>query len=240
MFSVIIIAKDAQKFIQSAIISAQAVSDDVVVVVDEASKDKTEQIATKMQCRIFPHPHIGIVEPMRKMAVTKAKYEWVMFLDADEEISPKLGKEILQTIPSTQMAAFKIPRLNYIFGKPINHTNWGPEDDSHIWLFKKSLTDWKGEIHEELQVNGTVGQMKGLKIHHNYSTVEEFMGRLNSYTSREKKPTNPISDFLRRYIWHKGFLDGWHGLFLSYLMMIYHLSTQIKLWEKKNLSSFPS
>jgi hypothetical protein len=130
--------------------------------------------------------------------------------------------------------AYAIPRQNIIFGQVIQHTNWDP--NPIIRLYDKTKSHWQGPVHEQIITQGPVGRLKSPIIHHNYSSVEEFITRMNRYTSLESQITNPFFDFFRRYVWHAGFLDGWHGLFLSYLMMVYHLTTWIKLWEKKNLS----
>lgn len=217
MISVSIIATSRDLILPQCLSSAKKLSDDVVIVTNS------------------DHKFVNYSN-QKNFAASKCKYDWILSLDADEEISPGLIHE-LQTINYEPYTAFKIPRLNIIFGKPMYHTNWEPSADSHIWLYKKSAgCKWIEDVHEEVITSGPIGQLKNYKIHHNYKTVEEFMTKMNNYTSLEKNSAPPLYDFLRRYIWHKGFLDGWHGLFLSYLMAIYHLSVWVKLWQKQNLS----
>jgi len=213
--SVAIIATNRICISPQCLDSAKKLSDDVVIVTNA------------------DHKFINYSD-QKNYAASRCKYDWILSLDADEYISSALANEIKNLDFSSD--AYYIPRLNYIFGKPIYHTNWGPSDDTHIWLFNKLKCRWVGDVHEEIKTDGKVGNLKGVKIHHNYTSVAQFMNKLNDYTSREKAGRNPIYEFVRRYIWHKGFLDGWHGLFLSYLMMIYHLSTWVKLWQKKNIS----
>ena len=211
--SVSIIASNTACILPSCLDSAKKLSDDVVIVTNSS------------------HKFVNYSD-QKNYTASKCKYNWVLSLDADEEISPALISE-LKTLDYGLYSAFKIPRLNIIFGRPMLHTNWEPSADTHIWLFDKTKCKWAGVVHEEIVTAGQVGTLRGHKIHHGYRTVEEFMDKMNDYTSREIKTANPFFDFLRRYIWHKGFLDGWHGLFLSYLMFIYHLVT----WVKKNTSS---
>ncbi|MEK7090995.1 MAG: glycosyltransferase family 2 protein [Patescibacteria group bacterium] len=212
MISVSIIAKDKSVILPSCLESVRQVFDDVVIVTNA------------------DHKFINYAD-QKNYAASKCKYDWVLSLDADEELSPELIHE-LRTMNHELYAAFKIPRLNIIFGRPMFHTNWEPSADTHIWLYDKTKCKWEGNVHEEVVANGPVGTLRARKIHHSYQTVEEFMDKMNNYTSRETKIVNPLFDFLRRYIWHKGFLDGWHGLFLSYLMAVYHTVT----WVKKNSS----
>ena len=212
MISVSIIAKDKSIILPSCIESARQVSDDVVIITNA------------------DHKFVNFAD-QKNFAASKCKYNWVLSLDSDEELSPQLIHE-LRTVNQERYTAYKIPRLNIIFGKAMRHTNWEPPADTHIWLYDRTRGHWENPVHEEIVTPGPVGQLRGLKIHHSYHSVEEFMDKMNGYTSRETRSMNPFFDFFRRYIWHLGFLDGWHGLFLSYLMAIYHTVT----WVKKSSS----
>lgn len=214
--SVSIISRDKTKILPQCLETAREISDDVLII---TNKD---------------HKFVNYSD-QKNFAASKCKYDWILSLDDDEWLSPELVHE-LRIINSEQYSAYKIPRLNYIFGKPIYHTNWEPDVDTHIWLYDRRSSKWVGDVHEEVVTKGKVQKLKSQKIHLNYQTVEQFMIKLNDYTSREKVLVNPFFDFARRYIWHRGFLDGWHGLFLSYLMTIYYTVVWIKLWQKKNLS----
>jgi glycosyltransferase involved in cell wall biosynthesis len=211
--SVAIISRDKNNILPQCLATAGQVSDDVVVVTKE------------------DHPFVNFSD-QKNYAASLCKNDWVLSLDDDEWLSPELIREINNL--SVEYAAYKISRMNYIFGKPIYHTNWGPDEDTHIWLYDKNSCEWVGSVHEEVKTDGSVGKLEGYKIHQNYVSVDQFMTKLNDYTTLEEKAVNPLWDFARRYIWHKGFLDGWHGLFLSYLMMIYHLV----VWVKKKSSLF--
>ena len=210
--SIAIIAKNRECISFQSLDSARQVSDDIVIVTNA------------------DHKFVNFSD-QKNFAASKCKYNWVLSLDADEELSSQLISE-LKTLDYELFAAYKIPRLNIIFSKAMHHTNWEPTADTHIWLFDKTKCYWEREVHEEIVTDGPVGTLLGHKVHHSYQTVEEFMDKMNDYTSRETKTANPFFDFLRRYIWHMGFLDRWHGLFLSYLMVIYHTVT----WVKKNSS----
>lgn len=209
--SVAIIARNKSDILPSCLTSARAISDDVVIITNSDRK--------------FVN-----YSDQKNYASSICKHDWVLSLDSDEELSPELIHELI-TKNYEPNAAYKIPRLNIIFGRPIRHTNWDPNPITR--LYNKNLGKWVGVVHEKIITSGQVGQLKHQIIHHNYQTVEQFMSKMNTYTSLESKAANPFFDFFRRYIWHLGFLDGWHGLFLSYLMFIYHTVT----WVKKNSSS---
>ena len=232
----VFIAKDAASSIGRGLKSVRRLADEVIVVVDTTTSDETAEIAKAEGARVFRRKFTDFSD-QKNYAVSKAKGEWVLALDADEEISAQLAKEIKSVLTQTDVVGFLVSRQNYIFGKLIRHANWEPSADTHIWLWRKRAGRWIGAVHEEVMVQGQVKRLKGYKIHRNYKSVEQFIAKMNDYTSRETTPANPIGEFGRRYIWHLGFLDGWHGLFLSYLQAIYHLIVWVKLWEKKTLRS---
>lgn len=211
--SVTIIARSRSEIFSQCLRTAGKISDDIVVITNSS------------------HKFVNYSD-QKNFAASKCKYDWILSLDDDEWLEDGLIKEI-NDIKNWDYGGFLIKRKNIIFGKVMNHTNWEPQADKHIWLYNPKLGKWIGTVHEEIVINGRIGELKFCKMHENYTTVEQFMNKLNVYTSKETKSVNPIYDFLRRYFWHLGFLDGWHGLFLSYLMMIYHLT----VWIKKNSSS---
>lgn len=214
--SVTIISRDKKNILPQCLETAKQISDDVVIVTNSDHKfiDYSDQ---------------------KNFAVSKCKHDWILSLDDDEWLENELIKEINE-IKDWNYGGFLIKRKNIIFGKTMLHTNWEPQADKHVWLYDRKANKWSGSVHEEVLVSGRIGELKYCKMHENYISVEQFMSKLNDYTSRETKNLNSFYEFLRRYIWHAGFLDGWHGLFLSYLMMIYHLTVWVKLWQRKNIS----
>jgi hypothetical protein len=207
MISVAIIASSKSAVLTDCLKSARQVSDDVVMLTndDHDFKNYADQ---------------------KNTAVSKCKNDWVLSLDADEVISQPLVEELKDLDFSKN--SYVIPRKNIIFGRVIKHTNWDP--NGVLRLFKKSEGRFVGDVHEQWQTSGAIGMLKNPIIHHNYQTVEQFLDKANRYSTLETTITNPFYDFARRYFWHRGFLDGWHGLFLSYLQAIYH----IEVWIKKH------
>jgi glycosyltransferase involved in cell wall biosynthesis len=237
-----LIVRDGAQTLKSCLESLGWVSE-IVIVIDPRTTDASESIAKQMGAKVFFRIFDNF-SAQRNYAASLSSNDWILSIDADEAISPALQKEVSSVLTRTTKSAYFIPRINIIFGKPILHTNWGPADDTHIWLYRKSQGSWQGIVHEEVQTTKSVGRLKNNKLHYSYTTVSEFMDKMNYYTSFSSSGSfslksffwEPLRDFLRRYLWHLGFLDGYHGLFLSYLMVVYHLSEIIKLWRPKNLS----
>ncbi len=243
--SVAIIAKNEESNLQGCLDSLKSLSDDVVVVIDSSSTDKTELIARNNNCQVFIRQFDNFAS-QKNFAVSKCQNEWIFAIDADERVSPQLALEISEAIGDLTNDAYRIPRNNYFFGRLVRHTNWSSKDDTHVWLFKKSVSSWIGEVHEEVEVKGKIANLKNPKIHNAYVSVEQFVQKMNQYTSHESHGRDfrylhllfdPAVEFIRRYIVHLGFLDGFTGLTLSYLMAIYKLVVLVKVWQIKNGST---
>jgi len=243
--SVAVIALNEEKSLAKCLDSIKDLTDDIVVV-DSGSGDKTVAIAMKFGARVFER-RFDNYAGQKNFAVSKTSNEWILSLDGDEEISPKLFEEIKNIPESTEFDGFSIPRKNIILGKFIKYTRWQPELDRHIWLWKKGKGKWAGEIHEEVTVAGAVGKLKEPKIHYQYETVSLFVAMMNRYSQydsekRVKKGErfsflrlifDPLYNFVVRYFYRLGFLDGWRGFVLSYMMAIYHIEIWVKIWQKR-------
>lgn len=250
--SVTIITLNEEENLPKALLSVNEMFADLpaneceIIVVDSGSTDKTVEIARKHGAKVF-HRKFDNYSSQKNFALEQASGEWILSLDADEEISPQLGQEIKKAIESENFVAYTMPRKNIILGKFIRYTRWQPELDRHIWLWRKGKGKWVGEIHEEVEVTGPVGKLENPKIHRHYETVAEFVAMINSYSeadaqSRIKRGVkfnifklffDPIYNFLVRYFYRLGFLDGWRGFVLSYLMAMYHFILWVKIWERR-------
>lgn len=220
-----------------------------IVVVDMMSTDSTREIAKKYKARVFKHKRISFVEPARNFAIEKAKHEWIIVLDADEELSESLKVFIKEEIKNPKAAYYRLPRKNVIFSKWIKHTGWWP--DYNIRLFKKGSISWNQVIHSVPMTTGVgfdLPAKEELAIKHKaYTSVEDYLLRMNRYTTIQAKELNkkgvdfnwqlliskPLSEFLRRFFSEEGFKDGVHGLTLSLLQAFSEIIVCIKLWQKQ-------
>ena len=241
--SVVIIAKDAEKFISACVSSVKTLSGDIVVVVDSRTTDATARIAAELGSRVFFRDFDNF-SAQKNFADSQAVNNWILSLDADESASPGLLSAIKGLPDKPLFQAYYLLRNNKIFGKYILHSNWDPY--GLIRIFDKQRCHWEGEIHEEIVVDGEAGRLYDCIYHDNYRTVVEFVTRQDYYSTLQANKlysrntpfsyfrfaVDPLIDFCRRFFLHAGFLDNLHGLFLSYLMVVYHLSVWIKLWQK--------
>lgn len=241
MISATIITLNEEKNIKRALESLKDLVNEVIVV-DCGSKDKTTEWAEKFGAKVFFRKFDNFAN-QKNFAAAKAIGEWILSVDADEIIPKDLAEEIKQAIKQDGVSGFLIGRRNFILGGEIKHSRWSP--DSHIWLWKKDRGKWVGDVHEEVIISGKVGIFKNSKIHYSHKTVSEFIEANNKYSGLEAKSLykngihvpfskmiwQSVFEFFIRFIYKRGFLDGWRGFCLAYLMSVYKLTVWIKLWE---------
>ena len=246
MISVVINTLNEEKNIGRAIESVKSFADEIVVV-DMESVDNTVSVAKKLGAVVFTHKPMHYVEPARNFAISKAKGEWIFIIDADEEAPKTLLVELGRIAHAGTHDFVRIPRKNIIFGKWMQHSRWWP--DENIRFFKKGSVSWEDEIHS---IPVTKGEGITLKsdvsfalTHHHYDSVEQFIDRLNRYTSiqaeelhkRGKSATyvdfvkRPTSEFVSRYFAGLGYKDGIHGIALAFLQAFSELCVYLKLWQ---------
>lgn len=189
----------------------------------------------------------GSFNDWRNEGLKKAKGDWVLYLDSDEEITKDLEKEIAETIntASQRFNYFAIPRRNRIFGKEFKYSGQYPDYQKR--LFKRNkLVKWLGEVHEEPQVDGQIGHLKNPMLHHKNMTISEMVEKTNKWSEIEAKlmfeanhpPMNGFRfftagfrEFCLRFVKQKAFLDGKEGIIYGIYQIYSKLISYSKLWE---------
>lgn len=239
--SVVVITLNEEENITSCLKSVKSLADEIIVL-DSGSSDQTVQLAKKLGAKVFKRKFDNFAS-QKNAALDFARGDWILSLDADEEVTPALAEEIKVAIKDNSYSGFLIPRRNFILGAEIKHSRWSP--DKHIWLWKKNKGKWAGEVHEEILVDGKVGELRNAKLHFQDRTISEFIQTNNNYSELLAKKLyqegvrfslirflwEPVFEFILRYIYKKGFLDGWRGFVLCLMMAIYKLMVWMKIWE---------
>jgi len=226
---------------------------DEILVVDMESKDTTRAVAKKHGTHFLEHKDVGYVEPARQFGLAHVTSDWTLIVDADEEVPETLAKKLQGIIADPNAAdAYFLPRKNIVFEKWIEHTGWWP--DYQFRFFKSGTVSWPAEIHSQPKISGRIAELtpsaEFALLHHNYQTIEQFVDRMNRYTTIEvdrgqnststsskhhhsinKIPTEFSNEFARRFFSGEGFLDGGHGLALSYLQSMYQVIVELKHWQ---------
>jgi len=215
-----------------------------IIVVDSLSTDDTPEIVKKYTKNFEQRPWPGHSHQYN-YCISKAKNEWVIFIDADEEIPPELATEIQERIEKDQGSydGYIIHRRTFYLGRWIMHGGWVP--DYEIRLFKKSKGAFVGGLHANVKVKGKVGELKNFYSHYNYRDIADQIETINKYskiaaTDMLKKGRRflwidlifrPPFRFIKEYIVKRGFMDGMPGFVIAISTMYYVFTKYAKLWE---------
>ena len=240
--TVSIITLNEEKNLERTLKSVQDFADEIVIV-DSGSTDKTEEIAKKFGAKFVYQEWLGY-GVQRNKAIDLATSDWVLNIDADEEISPELAKRIKAIKENSRYKVYKINFMSVCFNKKIKHGGWS--NSYRIRLFRKDSGRFnENSVHEEFKTTQEIAKLHKYIYHHTYSDLADYFDRFNKYTTlgaieyykKGKKASiisivlSPIYKFLRMYIVRLGFLDGLEGLLLATTSSLYTMVKYYKLRE---------
>lgn len=243
--SAIIIAKDEEKNIARCLESLQDVIDDAVVIVDSRTTDNTFEVAKKYSFTNCEKIEWQGFSKTKIYAVSKTKYDWILWIDADEELTNELKIELKKFKQKTPLFdCYDVARRAYFLGKWIKHSGWYPNRIKRLFNKTKVFFDDK-QVHEGLNINGEIGHLQNDLNHYTDPNIRHYLEKLNIYTSlasnelhlKNKKANiadiiiRPLFIFLKMYFIKLGFLDGFHGFLLASFSSFYVFTKYVKLWE---------
>jgi len=243
--SVVIITKNEEHNIRRCLDSVKWA--DEIIVVDSQSTDKTVEIVKEYGAKIFSPEWRGY-GPAKQEGVKKATGEWILSIDADEEVTLELAEEIKKTLAAeNSYNGYLINRHTNFLGKWINHCGWYP--DYLLRLFRKGSGSFNNAvIHEKIEINGKTRKLKAELLHYSYSNLETYLSRFNRYTTlgaeaafeKGKKASNfdivfrPFVSFIDHFITRQGFQDGLEGFIISVLSSVAVMVKYVKLRHLQN------
>jgi glycosyltransferase involved in cell wall biosynthesis len=226
---------------------------DEIIVIDDYSTDKTKELAEKRGAVAIKRRLGNNFAAQRNFALKKAKNDWVLFVDADEIVSPSLSQEIVRRLKTTTCNGFLIPRQEVFIGRKLNCADkpswdWSFGHNKLLRLGKKSKGIWKGKVHEVWEIDGEIGVLKTKLIHYSYPSISAGLKKINKYSSLrakelhdQKKNTNlakiliyPVGKFLKDFFWQGGYKDKTAGFIYCLLFAFLAFLTQAKLWQISN------
>lgn len=225
---------------------------DEIVILDSGSTDATQQIAEQYGAKFYQNTDWPGFGKQRQLAQQYVTSDYVLWLDADERVTPELRQSIqaaiAQDAPNT---AYKIPRLSEIFGHKIRHSGWYP--DYVIRLYRKDFAHYGDQlVHEkvELPANANIQNLQGDLLHYTYQNIHHYLVKSAGYAKawadqREKagkKATlwqgisHAVGCFVKMYVIRLGFLDGKAGLLLAILSAHSTFVKYADLWVRTQKS----
>lgn len=242
--SVIVITRDEEENIERCLQSVTWA--DELVVVDSGSTDRTVELARRFTDRVYDTEWRGYAGT-KAYAVDRASHPWVLWLDADEAVTPELAEEIRGVLRGAdrEVAAYAMPRKAFFLGRWIRRCGWYP--DYVTRLFRRDRARFGDQrVHESLVVDGTVRRLRADLLHFTYPTLERAVEKLSRYAVLAAEEmerggrtagfgdlvVRPAFRFFQMYVVRLGFLDGVHGLVVCALHSWYVFAKYARLWER--------
>ena len=242
--SVCIIACNEERNLPRCLASV-AWADDVVVVVDDRSADRTAELARAAGARVVVHAYGGNVE-QKNVALDHAKHDWVLALDADEALSEPLAAEVRAVLGEDGRGAdgFEMNRLTWHLGRWIRHGDFYP--DWQLRFFRRSKGRWKGvNPHGRVALQGRTERLAEPLFHWSYRDLADQVERIQEFSrvqaaalsaqGRRARASDlvlrPPARFLRAYLLKGGFRDGIPGFVIAASTAFHVFLKYAKLWE---------
>ncbi len=225
---------------------------DEIVVVDSFSKDRTVEICKEYTERVYQHKWLGYVgqkELIKKMA----SHPWILFIDADEEVSPALRAEIINEFESgrnQKYDGYEFPRKVFFLGQWITHGEWWPDIKMRLYRKDKGVCTGR-EPHDHVLVTGPIKRLKGCLFHYTYDDLFDQIATQNRFSTISSESLyneprrfsgfdlvfRPMFRFFKGYILKRGFMDGFRGFIIANLIAIGVFFKYAKLWELTHIKN---
>lgn len=243
--SAVIITFNEEENIRRCLESVKWVNE--IVVVDGYSQDKTVEIAKEFGAKVVMHKFEGDFGLERNIGNQNATGEWVLALDADEEIPEKTRIDIEKILKNgTRHSAYNVLRKQYFLGHFMEH---GGRHHRIINFYRRKNVHFEGKVHHLVKVDGEVKDVDFSINHYPFNSISQFINKQDRYTSVEAKEMfekygstksgevrynltlKPIKIFFKTYVKKAGYKDGLHGLIFCILFSWSYFLRWAKYWE---------
>ncbi len=245
--SLVIITRNAAHQLPALIASAHDLADEIIVLYS-GSEDATLSVSAQLGARTYSQAFLGF-GPQKRHAVSLARHDWVLCLDADEKLTATLRDNIRSEIQEPRHTAYRIARRNRFFGRYLGHGEAYP--DWCLRLFDRRQANWSTDpVHEKVVSEGSIGTLAGDLLHDSAENLADYIAKQNRYTdlqaqqmfeagkrsSSAKLWLSPLARFFRFYCLKLGFLDGSAGfahiIIGSFFSFVKYAKLQA-LWRRK-------
>lgn len=240
--SAVVITLNEEKNIARCLDSLSEVADEIIVV-DSFSTDRTADICREYKVKFIRNKFEGYIQ-QKNFAISKAAFPVVLSLDADEVLSLRLRKSIIQAKKNWKYDGYFTDRINNYCGEWIRYTSWYPDRKLRLWDKRKGI--WTGmNPHDrvELQKGSVSAKLEGYIEHYSFESVSDHVKQINHFTDIAAQSYyenhidsgftkilfNPLWKFLREMILKRGFLQGYYGFIISSLLSFETFLKYVKL-----------
>jgi glycosyltransferase involved in cell wall biosynthesis len=243
--TIIIITKNEERMIKDCLISC-AFADEIIVV-DTGNTDATNSIGQEYGAKIVTSSGKDYSQ-FRNDGLAKSTGDWILYVDADERVSPMLRGEITSTISrAKKILVYAILRQNMFLGKHMHYGGWS--DDYVIRLFHKSaLKAWHNPLHEEPEFDGDLGKLSQPLIHFSHRDLSSMLDKTLQFTGYEAQlrfdnQHPPVvvwrivrvmaTEFWKRFVILEAWRDGVEGIIDGMFQVFNTFVIYARLWEKQ-------
>ena len=256
MLSAVVLTKNEEKHVVDCLESISFC--DEIIVVDDYSEDRTVDIVEGIEnknIKVYKRKLANDFSAQRNFGLSKAKGDWVLFVDVDERVTTSLREEISEAClllsqnvaqsisnPVNQYVGFYIKRRDFMWGRLLRYGEAG--NIKLLRLAKRNTGTWMGKVHEVWKIQGSVGELTNALVHYPHPTITDFLSEINKYTTVRADElyekgirahwwsviVYPKAKFFTNYILKLGFLDGIPGLLVAILMSFHSFLVRSKLW----------
>ncbi len=255
LLSVAIITLNEERNLERTLASVRFA--DEIVIVDTDSTDRTVEIAKSFGAKVYNREWPGFAA-QKNWAIQQCTGDWILSLDADEELSPELQQQLQILLPTyPPVDAYFLNRRNLFLGRWIRYGGYYP--DAKLRLFRRSAANFTlaprfqdRPVHETIVFDGDSSTLDFDLIHHAYPTLEDYLEHMDRYSTlgaqlliQQKRTSRnllqfywnvllvPTLTFLWNFVIRLGFLDGREGLLLHLYHSNYVSWKYAKAWQRE-------
>ncbi len=218
---------------------------DEIIVVDSGSTDRTRELCERCTDRVIQQKFLGYIK-QKNFALDHATHDWVVCLDADEELTPEAVRSIQDAVASDDgtVAGYRLDRITYFLGVWHDRGEWS--DDWQLRVFRRSRGHWTGrDPHDRVELDGKAPPLSGQLHHYNYRDLSDHLQTIDRFSARMAREMcdegahfrirdllfRPLGRFFKGYVLRRGFQKGLPGFLVSVSTAYYVFMKYAKLWE---------
>lgn len=217
MITGVILARNEERHIVDCLQSLRSYVAEILLI-DMESEDRTVELARPFVTRVLTHPLIPNFDSARNIAIPESAHDWLWFVDADERISERTGRLVVELVEKqgSEFEAITIPFKSYFCGQWMQHCGWWP-GYTMPRVLKRGHFQFAEKLHGGVEVSGRqirIAPDPEIAVDHfSYNSIEHYLEKLNRYTSTEAKQ---LAEENRRFDWREAMRHMMHDLWVYY------------------------